>query len=94
MLARIPDGATVAASNRLAAQLAGRTTVGLACREPAPPLSDALQDGPQWVVVDLADPSVRAPCPIADTVRMLGRYEDLGYRRVVDDGDLRLLRRP
>ncbi|MFB7473091.1 DUF2079 domain-containing protein [Kitasatospora sp. NPDC056184] len=94
MLARIPDGATVAASNRLAAQLAGRTTVGLVCREPAPPLADALQDGPQWVVVDLADPSVRAPCAIEDTVRMLGRYERLGYRRVVDDGDLRLLRRP
>ncbi|MFF7458011.1 DUF2079 domain-containing protein [Kitasatospora sp. NPDC008115] len=94
MLARIPDGATVAASNRLAAQLAGRTTVGLVCREPAPPLADALQDGPQWVVVDLADPSVHAPCAIEDTVRMLGRYELLGYRRVVDDGDLRLLRRP
>ncbi|MER5353737.1 DUF2079 domain-containing protein [Kitasatospora sp. NPDC002551] len=94
MLARIPDGATVAASNRLAAQLAGRTTVGLVCREPAPPLADALQDGPQWVVVDLADPSVHAPCAIADTLRMLGRYEGLGYRRVVDDGDLRLLRRP
>ncbi|MER7704557.1 DUF2079 domain-containing protein [Kitasatospora sp. NPDC097605] len=94
MLARIPDGATVAASNRLAAQLAGRTTVGLVCREPAPPLADALQDGPQWVVVDLADPSVHAPCAIEDTLRMLGRYELLGYRRVVDDGDLRLLRRP
>ncbi|MFE2178013.1 DUF2079 domain-containing protein [Kitasatospora sp. NPDC059462] len=94
LLERIPDGATVAASNRLAAQLAGRTTVGLVCREPAPPLADALQDGPQWVVVDLADPSVHAPCAIEDTVRMLGRYGELGYRRVVEDGDLRLLRRP
>ncbi|WP_244215390.1 DUF2079 domain-containing protein [Kitasatospora purpeofusca] len=133
MLARIPDGATVAASNRLAAQLAGRTTVGLVCREPSPPLVEppadsppadspptgtlstgtlstgtppagavragavragAVQGGPEWVVVDLADPSVQAPCAIADTLRMLDRYERLGYRRVVDDGDLRLLGRP
>ncbi|MFC5661740.1 DUF2079 domain-containing protein [Kitasatospora misakiensis] len=102
MLARIPDGATVTASNRLAAQLAGRTTVGLVCREPAPPLADGShggpdggpRGGPEWVAVDLADPSVQAPCAIADTVRMLGRYEQLGYRRVVDDGDLRLLARP
>ncbi|MDY0813664.1 DUF2079 domain-containing protein [Kitasatospora purpeofusca] len=134
MLARIPDGATVAASNRLAAQLAGRTTVGLVCREPSPPLAvpmsaeapsagmpsagtssigmpsagtpsagtpstgtpsaGAVRGGPEWVVVDLADPSVQAPCAIADTVRMLDRYERLGYRRVVDDGDLRLLGRP
>ncbi|WP_328957473.1 DUF2079 domain-containing protein [Kitasatospora purpeofusca] len=109
MLARIPDGATVAASNRLAAQLAGRTTVGLVCREPSPPLAvptstepssdgtpstGAARGGPEWVVVDLADPSVQAPCAIADTLRMLDRYERLGYRRVVDDGDLRLLGRP
>ncbi|MFE6747075.1 DUF2079 domain-containing protein [Kitasatospora purpeofusca] len=104
MLARIPDGATVAASNRLAAQLAGRTTVGLVCREPSPPLPEpssigappagAGRSGPDWVVVDLADPSVHAPCAIADTLRMLDRYEGLGYRRVVDDGDLRLLGRP
>ncbi|KOV13229.1 hypothetical protein ADK60_30350 [Streptomyces sp. XY431] len=119
MLARIPDGATVVASNRLAAQLAGRTTVGLVCREPSPPLVEspsagtlsigtpsagtpsagtlsagAVRGGPEWVVVDLADPSVQAPCAIADTLRMLDRYERLGYRRVVDDGDLRLLGRP
>ncbi|MFB6888263.1 DUF2079 domain-containing protein [Kitasatospora sp. NPDC056327] len=93
MLDRIPDGATVAASNRLAAQLAGRTTVGLVCREPSPP-ADRERGGPQWVAVDLADPSVKAPCAIADTRRMLDRYELLGYRRVVDDGDLRLLHRP
>ncbi|MEV6976330.1 DUF2079 domain-containing protein [Kitasatospora sp. NPDC093806] len=95
MLARIPDGDTVAASNRLAAQLAGRTTVGLVCRESAPqPLDDGVPYGPQWVAVDLADPSVHAPCAIADTVRMLDRYRQLGYGTVVDDGDLRLLRRP
>ncbi|MFF2950537.1 DUF2079 domain-containing protein [Kitasatospora sp. NPDC057965] len=94
LLARIPDGATVAASNRLAAQLAGRTTVGLVCREPVPSLADDLSDGPQWVAVDLADPSVHAPCAIEDTRRMLGRYESFGYRPVVADGDLRLLRRP
>ncbi|MFF2656354.1 DUF2079 domain-containing protein [Kitasatospora sp. NPDC058032] len=94
LLARIPDGATVAASNRLAAQLAGRTTVGLVCREPVPSPADDLSDGPQWVAVDLADPSVHAPCAIEDTRWMLGRYESFGYRPVVADGDLRLLRRP
>ncbi|MFJ5921317.1 DUF2079 domain-containing protein [Kitasatospora sp. NPDC092948] len=99
-LARIPDGASVVATNHLAAQLAGRTEVALVCREPEPPLGalrpdGAPEGGPQWVAVDLADPSVHVPCPAAETWRMLVRYEqDLGYRVVVDDGDLVLLRHP
>ncbi|MGW2546238.1 DUF2079 domain-containing protein, partial [Kitasatospora sp. NPDC001574] len=99
MLARIPDGATVAASNRLAAQLTGRATVALVCREPAPVPGVSASGaqaptGPQWVAVDLADPSVKAPCAVEDTRRMLGRYEREGYRPVVDGGGLLLLKRP
>ncbi|MEE1823491.1 DUF2079 domain-containing protein [Streptomyces sp. BE20] len=99
MLARIPDGATVAASNRLAAQLTGRATVALVCREPAPVPGVSgsgapAPTGPQWVAVDLTDPSVQAPCAVDDTRRMLGRYEREGYRPVVDGGGLLLLKRP
>ncbi|WP_063857243.1 MULTISPECIES: DUF2079 domain-containing protein [unclassified Kitasatospora] len=85
MLDRIPDGAQVAASNRLAAQLTARTTVTLACRDDAP--------APDWVAVDLTDPSVRAPCAIADTTRMLATYEQRGYHRLVDRDGLVLLHR-
>ncbi|MFJ9453885.1 DUF2079 domain-containing protein [Kitasatospora sp. NPDC101447] len=87
MLRLIPDDATVAASNRLAAQLTDRTEVTLVCREPARP-------GPEWVVVDLLDPSVRAPCAVADTARMLTVYQESGYRRLVDRDGLLLLKRP
>ncbi|BFV55554.1 DUF2079 domain-containing protein [Kitasatospora sp. CMC57] len=85
MLDRIPDGATAAASNRLAAQLTARTTVTLVCRDDAP--------APDWVAVDLTDPSVKAPCAIADTVRMLATYEQRGYRRLVEHDGLVLLHR-
>ncbi|MFJ4593249.1 DUF2079 domain-containing protein [Kitasatospora sp. NPDC088861] len=87
LLGSIPDGAAVAASNRLAAQLTGRATVTLVCQAPTGP-------GPEWVVVDRTDPSVQAPCATADTARMLVEYEQLGYRRVVDQDSLLLLRRP
>ncbi|MER5863141.1 DUF2079 domain-containing protein [Kitasatospora sp. NPDC002040] len=86
MLEWIPDGAEVAASNRLAAQLTHRTTVSLVCRDDAPP--------PEWVAVDLTDPSVKSPCAITDTARMLVRYEQQGYRRLVDRDGLVLLQRP
>ncbi|MEV7774331.1 DUF2079 domain-containing protein [Kitasatospora sp. NPDC086791] len=87
VLRLIPDDATVAASNRLAAQLTDRAEVTLACREPARP-------GPEWVVVDLRDPSVQAPCAVADTARVLTLYQGLGYRRLVDRDGLLLLKRP
>ncbi|SOB86297.1 DUF2079 domain-containing protein [Streptomyces sp. 1331.2] len=86
-LDRIPDGATVAASNRLAAQLTSRTEVTLVCRAP-------LGRGPEWVAVDLRDPSVQSPCALAETVRMLAAYHELGYRKRVDQDDLVLLERP
>ncbi|MEU3564957.1 DUF2079 domain-containing protein [Kitasatospora sp. NPDC006786] len=87
MLHRIPDGAAVAASNRLAAQLTGRAEVTLVCRAPVGP-------GPQWVAVDLRDPSVQAPCATADTARMLALYRERGYRPLVEQDGLLLLQRP
>ncbi|MFJ6618636.1 DUF2079 domain-containing protein [Kitasatospora sp. NPDC091335] len=87
LLDRIPDDATVAASNRLAAQLTRRAEVTLVCREPVGP-------GPQWVAVDLRDPSVRSPCATADTARMLDVYRERGYRQLVGQDGLLLLRSP
>ncbi|MFB7342650.1 DUF2079 domain-containing protein [Streptomyces hydrogenans] len=54
LLAKIPDGATVASSNRLAAQLASRTTVTEVCLFPRafPP-----KEAPEWVIYDTADVS-------------------------------------
>ncbi|MET8626215.1 DUF2079 domain-containing protein [Kitasatospora sp. NPDC004669] len=87
VLRLIPDDATVAASNRLAAQLTGRAEVTLVCQVPTAP-------APEWVVVDLRDPSVQSPCATADTARMLAAYRGLGYRRLVDQDGLLLLKRP
>ncbi|MFJ7243290.1 DUF2079 domain-containing protein [Kitasatospora sp. NPDC098652] len=87
MLRLIPDGATVAASNRLAAQLTGRAEVTLVCQEPAGP-------GPDWVVVDLRDPSVQSPCATAATARMLAVYQSRGYHRLIDQDGLLLLEHP
>ncbi|MFD4661252.1 hypothetical protein ACFWP2_37215 [Kitasatospora sp. NPDC058444] len=87
LLHRISDDATVAASNRLAAQLTGRAEVTLVCRAPVGP-------GAQWVAVDLRDPSVRSPCATADTARMLALYRERGYRSLTDRDGLLLLHRP
>ncbi|MFI9363265.1 DUF2079 domain-containing protein [Kitasatospora sp. NPDC053057] len=87
MLHLIPDDASVAASNRLAAQLTGRAEVTLVCQEPVGP-------GPQWVAVDLHDPSVQSPCATAATARMLAAYQNHGYQRLVDQDGLLLLKRP
>ncbi|MHA6759032.1 DUF2079 domain-containing protein [Streptacidiphilus sp. PAMC 29251] len=89
LLARIPDGATVAASNHLSAQLTHRDTVMLVCQPQGP---DQLR--PQWVVADLTDPSVKVPCAIADTERLLAQYRADGYRQLVDHDGLVLLQRP
>ncbi|MFJ9844434.1 DUF2079 domain-containing protein [Kitasatospora sp. NPDC101155] len=87
LLRLIPDDATVAASNRLAAQLTGRAEVTLVCQVPVVPT-------PEWVAVDLRDPSVQSPCAAAATASMLVVYQDLGYRRLVDQDGLLLLKRP
>ncbi|MFC1421472.1 DUF2079 domain-containing protein [Streptacidiphilus cavernicola] len=89
LLARIPDGATVAASNHLSAQLTHRDTVSLVCQPQGP-----TQTRPQWVVADLTDPSVKVPCAVADTDRLLAEYRADGYRPVVDQDGFVLLRRP
>ncbi|GAB3854210.1 DUF2079 domain-containing protein [Nocardioides maradonensis] len=54
ILAEIPSGATVAASNRLAAQLAARTTVSEVCLSPG---SLPTPTPPQWLVFDATDPA-------------------------------------
>ncbi|MBD0693253.1 hypothetical protein BG452_12665 [Streptomyces sp. CBMA123] len=87
MLRLIPDDTTVAASNRLAAQLTGRADVTLVCQ-------DAVGPGPEWVAVDLRDPSVWSPCATAATARMLAAYQEYGYYRMVDRDGLLLLKRP
>ncbi|MER7844030.1 DUF2079 domain-containing protein [Kitasatospora sp. NPDC096077] len=87
MLRLIPDDATVAASNHLAAQLTGRAEVTLVCQDP-------VGSGPEWVAVDLRDPSVQSPCATAATTRMVTAYRSHGYRLVVDRDDLLLLKRP
>jgi hypothetical protein len=89
LLDRIPDGATVAASNHLSAQLTHRDTVSLVCQPQGPTLTR-----PQWVVADLADPSVEVPCATADTERLLAEYREAGYRQVVGQDGFVLLRRP
>ncbi|MFD8086888.1 DUF2079 domain-containing protein [Kitasatospora sp. NPDC059722] len=87
MLGLIPDDATVASSNRLAAQLTDRAVVTLVCRPPDGP-------GPEWVAVDLHDPTVQSPCAIAATLHMVTEYRERGYRPLIDQNGLLLLKRP
>lgn len=101
LLTRIPDGATVASSNRLAPMLTGRTTVSLVCfgtgtgTGPDPAAPTALPaDPPRWVVWDRHDPTVKTPCPPARTHRMLRLYRAHGYVQVAGEDGITLLRRP
>ncbi|WP_455471142.1 DUF2079 domain-containing protein [Streptomyces angustmyceticus] len=96
LLARIPDGVTVASSNRLAPMLTGRTTVSLVCfgTGPDPAAPTALPtDPPDWVVSDHHDPTVKTPCPIAQTHHMLRLYRTHGYTQVAEEDGITLLRR-
>ncbi len=87
LLALVPDGTTVAASDHLAAQLVSRTTVTLYCAAPTP-------TGPQWVVVDRTDPTVKSPCPADQMQHWLDTYARNGYRVRADrDGVILLERR-
>ncbi|MDH6126380.1 DUF2079 domain-containing protein [Kitasatospora sp. GP82] len=90
LLARIPDGARVAASNRLAPLLVSRTTVSLVCQVPGP---DAAAP-PDWVVADRTDPTVHVPCASALTSRMLDAYRAVGYRTAADEDGILVLRSP
>ncbi|GLW14499.1 hypothetical protein Stsp01_12420 [Streptomyces sp. NBRC 13847] len=96
LLARIPDGDTVASSNRLAPMLTGRATVSLVCfgTGPDPASPTALPaDPPRWVVSDRQDPTVKTPCPVAQTERMLRLYRAHGYVRVAEEDGITVLRR-
>jgi hypothetical protein len=83
----IPDGATVAATNRLSAQLVSRTTVSMVCpfvppREPV-----------QWMIVDLNDPRTdisRCPGGVEEVVQTSLRT---GYQTVQDMNGFVLLKR-
>ncbi|MFJ3232183.1 DUF2079 domain-containing protein [Streptomyces sp. NPDC086787] len=86
VLALVPDGATVAASDHVAAQLVSRTTVSLYCADPTP-------EGPQWVVVDRTDPTVKTPCPVDRLRSRLDTYRRNGYLVRVDRDDVVLLER-
>jgi hypothetical protein len=58
ILAHIPDGASVASTNRLAAQLVSRTAVSEVCVT----ADTRLASEPAWVLVDATDPTGRR-CP-------------------------------
>lgn len=99
LLMRIPDGDTVASSNRLAPMLTGRTTVSLVCfgtgtgTDPAEPTALPAHP-PRWVVSDRHDPTVKTPCPVERTHRMLRLYRAHGYVQVAEEDGITLLRRP
>ncbi|MFI5530726.1 DUF2079 domain-containing protein [Kitasatospora sp. NPDC051853] len=89
LMERVPDGVTVAASNRLSPLLVSRATVSLACQggpESAAP--------PQWVVIDRTDPTVQSPCPEARTLERLAAYRAAGYLTVAEEDGITVLRRP
>jgi hypothetical protein len=67
LLALIPDGAHVASSNRLAAQLVHRATVTQVCPTPDTRISHEAS----WIIVDTTDPSGQR-CPAFDTAEGLG----------------------
>ncbi|MFB7453926.1 DUF2079 domain-containing protein [Streptomyces sp. NPDC056194] len=80
LLKRIPDGATVAASNRLAAQLANRTTVSEICLFPRsfPP-----NEPPQWLIydaTDMTDPNCAAGREMEAAVPNVAGYQRIDTR--------------
>ncbi|MFJ6215138.1 DUF2079 domain-containing protein [Streptomyces sp. NPDC092296] len=95
VLGRIPDGARVAATNRLSAQLTGRSVVGIACgaTPPGPWSPVALPDRrPDWVVADRTDSDGFPLC--GSPVRVLAAYRAAGYRTVVQADGVVLLNAP
>jgi uncharacterized membrane protein len=86
LLARIPDGATVAASNLLVPQLTGRTTVtefGLPGSRP----------DPQWIIVDTTAPR-DFPVDSEQQAQLIDQAIAQGYRTEAHVGDYLLLHRP
>jgi uncharacterized membrane protein len=80
LASEIPSGVTVAATNRLAAQLTSRTTVSMACPYEKPPKPV------QWLVVDPQDRTAdNSKCP-AGWQQVITSAEQGGYT-VVDTRD-------
>ncbi len=87
VLDKIPDGATVAASNRLAPHLTGRAEVTILGTP------EARQD-PQWVVLDMRDP-VNWPFPsLRSQQKLVDAAVESGYVKDTDLEGYLLLRRP
>jgi len=85
VLARIPDGATVMASNRLAPQLTSRCTVLFFDGYPHPELR------PEWVVV--ANPEQSWPTTLESKAAAVTELERTGYLRVDGTDSVVLLHR-
>lgn len=95
LMAQVPDGATVAASNRLSPLLVSRATVSLVCQGgPARPGGPAAGGLPEWVVADRTDPTVKSPCAEARTLERLDAYRAVGYLTVADEDGIIVLRKP
>ncbi|WP_051799608.1 DUF2079 domain-containing protein [Catenuloplanes japonicus] len=86
LLDRIPDGTTVAASNNLAPQLTGRTTVFLFAGLPAN------RPYPDWIAVDLTGGS-GFPLSVGDRGVRVAEAERAGYRVVHREAGFLLLKR-
>ncbi|MFI9271580.1 DUF2079 domain-containing protein [Kitasatospora sp. NPDC052896] len=87
LMDRIPDGATVQASNVLVPQLTNRTTVGLFGWEPSRP-------DPQWIIVDTWAPwSKRWPLTAEIERNRLNWHRAHGYHDVADEDGYVLLGR-
>ncbi|MDV5145037.1 DUF2079 domain-containing protein [Streptomyces sp. SBC-4] len=91
LLEKIPDGSTVAASNRLAAQLADRATVSEVCLFPRsfPP-----KDPAQWVIYDVTDNTdpdcatgsgLEAPSPSLAGYRVVETRDGISLLKRIDD---------
>ncbi|QMU80219.1 DUF2079 domain-containing protein [Streptacidiphilus sp. PB12-B1b] len=90
--ALVPDGATVATSDHIAAQLTDRATVSQLCQAADPALPPPPPPG--WVLDDSTDHTGTGPCPAGQSGLMVARYESQGYRVVADRDGVILLRHP
>ncbi|GAB3286742.1 DUF2079 domain-containing protein [Parasphingorhabdus pacifica] len=86
VLDRIPDGASVAASNMLVPQLTSRCEVSVFPGYP----DDSFRT--EWIVSE-ADPPARWPVSADAEREYLRKARDAGYRTVADEGGFLLLRR-
>ncbi|MGW4806040.1 DUF2079 domain-containing protein [Kitasatospora sp. NPDC004272] len=88
LIARIPDGVTVNASNRIAVRLISRTTVSLPC----PFTYSTPLENPEWVIVDAADPT-GSNCSFSRLAQTIGQEPQDGYRLVSRQEGISLLAR-